>query len=61
MQIQLCLGQLRLRLFKAGFGLGNVLRAVTGGVLAYFILRGCQRRLRLVAGCPRRRRQLSPA
>ena len=34
MQIQLCLGQLRLRLFKAGFGLGNVLRAVTGGVLA---------------------------
>ena len=34
MQIQLCLGQLRLRLFKAGFRLGDILRAVTGVVLA---------------------------
>jgi hypothetical protein len=33
-QIQFCLRQLRLRLFKAGFGLGNILRAVTGAVLA---------------------------
>ena len=34
MQIELCLRQLRLRLFKAGFRLGDILRAVTGVVLA---------------------------
>ena len=39
MQVQFGLRQGRLRLFKAGFGLGNFLRAVTGAILTQFILR----------------------
>lgn len=49
MQIQLRLCQRGLRLFKAGFGLGDFLRTITGAVLAQLILRGLQRRLGLIA------------
>ncbi len=45
-QIQLRLRQLGLGLFEAGFGLGDILLAVAGAVLAQLILgrfQGCQR------------------
>ncbi len=49
-QVEFSLRQGRLRLFKAGFGLGDFLRAVAGAILAQLVLRGLQRRLSLVAG-----------
>lgn len=49
MQIEFRLGLLGLRLFKAGFGLGDILRAVTGVVLTQFVLCGFQRCLSLIA------------
>ena len=38
MQIQLRLRQRGLRLFKAGFGLGDFLRTITGAVLAIAVI-----------------------
>ena len=49
MQVQFGLGQRRLRLFQTGFGLGNLLRAVTGAILTQLILRRFERCLRLIA------------
>ena len=49
MQVQLRLRQRGLRLFEAGFGLGDFLRTVPRAILAQLILRGLQRRLGLIA------------
>ena len=58
MQVQFGLGQRRLRLFQTGFGLGNLLRAVTGAILTQLILRRFERRL---FSCGLETRKLRPA